>query len=175
MHPPSVSADRHIDTQYLYLRTNRLLRYRISCEQAAPSAPHTFGLELFQTPLRLQRPRYDCFFGASTELSLQLCRGIRFFPPLSSQHLREPCSTVTDIFKPSTANSKILFRDPFRATLKPTSGTVRACPTSRIRNRTLVSRPFFFDSDVLPDHHPPKSICLYYYHTLKSVPQTIFY
>ena len=59
-------------------------------------------------------------------------------------HLREPCSTVTDIFKPSTANSKILFRDPFRATLKPTSGTVRACPTSRIRNRTLVSRPFFF-------------------------------
>ena len=158
MHPPSVPADRHIDAQYfLYLRTNRPNRYCIPCDQATLSAPHTFSLEHFQTPLRLQRPRYACFLVPSLSFLynsvVELPYSLRFLHNISGNFI----STATDIFKLSTANSKILFRDPFRATSKPTFGTVCACPISRIQTRTLVSRPFFSNSDVLPGPCPPKS------------------
>ena len=173
MHPPSVPADHHINTHLLllYLHTNRLFRYHSCCEQFRTSAPRTFSPDS-RTPLRQQRPRYVCLFWRLHRV---------FFATLS----QTACPSAIMVssgesfcchgyFQTATSNLKILLRDPLRAASKPINGIVRACPTSHILHRTSVSRPFLTHSES-SRATARRTICLYYYHTLKPVFKTFFF
>lgn len=144
MHPPSVPADRHIDTHFGLIFTYRpvlpvlqLLRTTFAFRH------HTHFVRQFPNALAATTP-------AIRLLVLAPSSGFLYNPAANRFTLRHHgffggrLPRAHGYFQTATSNSKTLLRDPLRAASKPVSGIVHACPTSRILHRTLVSRPSFF-------------------------------
>ncbi len=171
MHPPSVPADRHISIHpTLYLHTDRLFRYHSDCD-LLHIWHHTRFIRQLPNSLCGYNVRHAfAYFGAFTGFSP--CR--EAFRPLRHHgFFGGELLCCHGYFQTATSNSKIVLRDPFLAASKPIYGIVCACPILDCLNRTLVSRP----SCIIQNRPGPtarRTICLYYYHTLKPIFQTLF-